>query len=265
MHLGPGACGRSADRPAPFPGRWGKWFARAPVGRVPRTDGGTTVTHASVRQVATWLAAAVLLPTTGLVAACSAGGASSTPMHTVTATTPPPATASPPPGGTPPGGTPTSSPPAPPPSSSPPAGPAECITADLRVGAAPGGAALGTTYYHVDFTNTAGAACVLQGYPGVSLVSADGDAGSQVGADAKRDASRPQSQVVLAPGQTANVLLGVADAGNFPAVTCHPVTAHWLKVFPPDQFTATYAMVTIQTCASTSVRTMHLTVIGAGA
>jgi len=128
-----------------------------------------------------------------------------------------------------------------------------------------GGAAAGTAYYHMDFTNVSGSTCFLRGYPGVSLVSAGSNAGSQVGADAKRDAVRPVTSVTLAPGQTANALFGVTDAGNYPAAKCQPVTAHWLKVYPPDQFSATYTKFTTLTCASTSVHTLLISVIGAGA
>ena len=63
---------------------------------------------------------------------------------------------------------------------------------------------------------------------------------------------------MLAPGQTANAALGVAEAGNFPASTCKQVTAHWLKVFPPDQTVAAYVAFTTQTCSSTSVATMRI-------
>jgi hypothetical protein len=105
----------------------------------------------------------------------------------------------------------------------------------------------------------------MEGYPGVSLVSAGNNAGSQIGADAKRNPVVTPKQIVLAPGQTANAQLGVAEAGNFPPSSCDPVTAHWLKVFPPDQTVAAYAPFTTQTCASTSTATMHIAALTAGA
>jgi hypothetical protein len=151
------------------------------------------------------------------------------------------------------------------PSTSTPAGPAECATAALRVKIGPSNGAAGTIYYDIVFTNAGQAACFLQGYPGVSLVSAGNTAGSQIGADAKRDPVTPSKQVVLAAGQTAHAVLGVSEAGNFPASNCNLVTAHWLKVFPPDQTVAAYAPFTTQTCASTSVPTMHITPISSGA
>jgi hypothetical protein len=144
------------------------------------------------------------------------------------------------------------------------AGPAECSSAALRLSLGHGGAAAGTAYTHVDFTNISSASCFMQGYPGVSLVSAGSNAGSQIGSDAKRDATFPARPITLAPGQTAHTLLGVVDAGNYPPSACQPVTAHWLKVFPPDNTVALYVHFTTLTCASTSRPTMHVTTIVAG-
>ena len=133
----------------------------------------------------------------------------------------------------------------------------------MKLGSSNGAA--GTIYYSIDFTNVGSTSCFVEGYPGVSLVSAGSNAGSQVGADAKRDPVVTAKQIVLAPGQTANAQLGVAEAGNFPASSCRPVTAHWLKVFPPDQTVAAYTAFSVQTCASTTVPTMHIAAITAGA
>ncbi len=145
------------------------------------------------------------------------------------------------------------------------AGPAECTTAGLRISVKPGGAAAGTGFANIDFTNAGASSCFLQGYPGVSLVSAGSNAGSQIGADAKRDPTVPSTLVTLAPGQTAHALLAIVDALNFPAAKCQPVTAHWLKVFPPDQFAAAFVRFTTKTCASTSVPTLRIQRVKSGA
>jgi len=206
-----------------------------------------------------WLTV-MLLSSIGALAtaACSSGTSSTTPVQTVTVTAP---QASP---TTQPAGQPTSA------SSSPaqssvPAGPGECSTAALHVHIGLSQGAAGTIYYNLDFTNVSGSTCIVQGYPGVSLVSAGSDAGSQIGADAKRNPLRPSHPITLASGQTANALLGIAEVGDFSASSCSPVTAHWMKVFPPDQFVATYVHFTTQTCASTSVPTMHIATMAAGA
>lgn len=145
------------------------------------------------------------------------------------------------------------------------AGLAECTTAMLRVKIGSSNGAAGTIYYDIVFTNVGSETCFLRGYPGVSLVSAGSSAGSQIGADAKRDSVTPSTQIMLAAGQVAHAVLGVAEAGNFPASKCNPVTARWLKIFPPDQTVAAYAPFTTQTCASTSVPTMRITTISSGA
>ncbi len=167
----------------------------------------------------------------------------------------------------------TVSPPANSPSSAPassspptsPAAPAACATASLRVTVGQAGAAAGTGFAHVEFTNTGSATCFLVGYPGVSLVSAGSNAGSQIGADAKRDKTVPSRVVTLQPGMTAHALLAIVDAFNYPSATCQPVKAHWLKVFPPDQTVAAYVKFTTETCASTSLPTMRIQRIQSGA
>ena len=117
----------------------------------------------------------------------------------------------------------------------------------------------------LDFTNTSASPCFVQGYPGVSLVSAGSNAGSQLGADAKRNPVTPSTQITLNPGEAAHADLGIAEAGNFPPGKCRMVTAHWLKVFPPDQTVAAYAPLTTQTCSSTSVATMRISALQSGA
>lgn len=198
------------------------------------------------------LAVSLLASAAAVAAACSS---STSPTSTVTVTQ---SSGS---GATAPGSTPASTAPA----TTPPAGPAECTTAGLHVAVGSNQGAAGTIYYNIDFTNVSSSSCILQGYPGISLVSAGSTAGSQIGADAKRSSDTAVHPITLTPGQTAHALLGIADAANFTASSCHPVTAHWLKVFPPDQTVAAYVSLRTQTCASTSVPTMHIAAITAGA
>jgi hypothetical protein len=126
----------------------------------------------------------------------------------------------------------------------------QCPSSALRVtiGTNEGSAAAGTSYVPVDFTNTSSQSCVLYGYPGVSFVTGPG--GSQIGNAASRVTTFGPVTVSLAKGASAHAWLGVADAGNFPVSICHPVTAHWLKIFPPDQFTALYTGYTTQACSA---------------
>lgn len=141
---------------------------------------------------------------------------------------------------------------------------ARCDARNLRVSTGPRQGAAGPVYTHVVFTNTARSACVVTGFPAVSLVSAGSGAGRQVGAGARRIMSAAVRPVTLAAGRAAHAVLGVAAAGNFPAGRCGPVTAHWLKVFPPGQAAAAYARFTTRTCASASVPTLTVSAVSPG-
>jgi hypothetical protein len=125
----------------------------------------------------------------------------------------------------------------------------QCPTSALRatVVKTRGGAAAGTFYVPIDFTNTSGHSCDMYGYPGVSFVT--GHPGSQIGAAASRQTTFGSQTVRLAGGATAHAWLGVVNVGNYSPSACAPVTAHWLKIYPPDQFTALFTKFTAQVCS----------------
>src|SRR5579863_6807945 len=140
-----------------------------------------SITAPGTRRLA---AVAALVSSAAFVAACGTSSSGpAAPAKTVTITQ-----------------TPSTSPsqPTPSPSSSAPAtpnGPAECTTADLKVTRGQSNGAAGTIYYNIDFTNASSSSCFVQGYPGVSLVSAGSGSGSQIGADAKRVPVSPSHQI----------------------------------------------------------------------
>jgi hypothetical protein len=107
-------------------------------------------------------------------------------------------------------------------------------------------AAAGHLYRTLDFTNISGASCTLYGYPGISFVTGVG--GQQIGAAASRS---PASRrlIVLAPGKTAHAQMDLVDVLNFPASKCAASNAHWIKVYPPNQFSATYVRWTAMVCS----------------
>ena len=148
-------------------------------------------------------------------------------------------------------------------SPSPPAaaGPPACATSVLRVklGIAQGYA--GGVYEVIDFTNTSGSTCTLYGYPGVSLVS--GPPYTQIGLAAERSATAPVKLITLAPGATANALLQIVDALNFPSATCAPTKATALKVYPPNQTAPVYLPTTSNGCAN-PVQIMNVSAVQAG-
>jgi hypothetical protein len=156
----------------------------------------------------------------------------------------------------------TAAAPAPPPSTSPAVtGPPACTTSDLKVTlGAPNGYA-GGVYETVVFTNTSGAACSLYGYPGVSLVSAPPH--TQIGLAAKRSGTVPVKLIALTSGTSANAVLQVVDALNFPASTCSPTQAAFLRVYPPNQTVPVYLPDTSQICAQ-PVQTLFITAVQVG-
>ncbi len=200
------------------------------------------------------LGVALLASLATLAAACSSGSGSSGATATVTATASSSASAS-----SSPTATPTAT------SSGSPAATTTCATSQLHVYTGNSNGAAGTIYYDLIFTNTSATACTLTGYPGVSFVTAPNESGSQVGADGKRNSVYPVHTITVAPGASAHALLGIAEAGNFPASSCNPVNTHYMKVFPPNQTVATYFSFATQTCASTSTPTMHISTIVSGA
>jgi Protein of unknown function (DUF4232) len=144
----------------------------------------------------------------------------------------------------PPAGAPTAT--APPSSAPPGAGPAACSTGDLRVSLGAANGAAGSIYYPLDFRNVSAAPCSLYGYPGVSFVAAPGT--RQLGGAAARNSTFGPSLVTLAAGAVAHASVQVVVAQSYPAALCRPVTAHYLRVFPPGQVTPLYASLTATTC-----------------
>jgi hypothetical protein len=173
-----------------------------------------------------------------LVAACASAGNQAGATSSVT------------PGGPASSVSPSSTPPtsSPAPTASAPAK-TQCATSDLtaKVARQAGGAAAGSNYVAIDFTNVSAHRCVMFGFPGVSWVTAM--RGSQIGEAAARITAYPSVSVTLAPNGAAHAYLQIADAGNFPAASCKPVTAHWLRIYPPDQFSSLYAKFTSQVCS----------------
>ena len=183
-------------------------------------------------------------------AAVGCSSSSSTPAAPTTTTVTATTTASAAPTGT---GTATSAP-------TSPAGAVACATSSLHVTqGAPQGYA-GGVYQAIVFTNASGRSCTLYGYPGVSLVSASY---AQIGLAAKRSATTPVKLITLAPGGTASAQLQIVDALNFPASTCSPVKAAYLRVYPPNQTASVYLANTSETC-SKPVQTLFIGAVKAG-
>lgn len=146
------------------------------------------------------------------------------------------------------------------------AGLARCQSASLTitVNASQAGGAAGSIYYPVDFTNTSSSPCGMYGYPGMSFVTAGSSTGRQIGAAAQQNPSFGKVAVRLAAGGVAHAWLQVAEAGNYPASACRPVTAHWLRVFAPGQTVARYVNHAFGACSSSSSPLLTVMPVRAG-
>ena len=112
------------------------------------------------------------------------------------------------------------------------ASPALCTAASLKGSVDDrGGGAAGHIYMKLIVTNKSATTCILNGYPGVSLVKTGST--QPIGAPAQRDASAPsKGPISLAPGKSAFAVLNYTQAGNYPA--CQRVQADDIMVYPPS-------------------------------
>lgn len=186
------------------------------------------------------LAAAVLLCGVALTAGCGAATQTSSSGQASTAPSTPAAPST---------SQTAASPPAAPGSTTAPAV-TGCTPSELKakVNLTQVGVAAGSSYYPINFTNISNHTCTLYGYPGVSFVT--GPSGSQIGKAAQRNSAVAATIVTLPPGGVAHATLQVASADNYSPSACQPVTAHWLRIFPPDQFSAIYASLTVKACSA---------------
>jgi hypothetical protein len=136
-----------------------------------------------------------------------------------------------------------------------------CPNGSLQIKLGLGQGYAGGVYQVIDFTNSSGSTCTLTGYPGVSLVS--GPPFTQIGLAAKRGGTTPVKTITLAPGATANALLQIVDALNFPTATCGPAKATDLRVYPPNQTLAVFLPSGSQGCAE-PVQVLFISAVQAG-
>jgi hypothetical protein len=139
----------------------------------------------------------------------------------------------------------------------------DCTTPVLKIttGNDAGGGTAGSNYSYIDFTNTGTIPCRIEGYPGVSLTSASG---AQIGAAATRDPSSTAQEVTLAPGATAVAQLRMTDYGVYPASQCTRTTSAYLKVYPPNNTTATQTPFTGTTCSNPAIKMLQVGTLTTG-
>ena len=110
-----------------------------------------------------------------------------------------------------------------------------------------GSGAAGTIYYPLEFTNLSGHTCSLFGFPGVSAIDRQG---RQLGRPANWIHMTAPHAVMLAPGATAHTMLAYHDAAVTTEPGCDPVySAVLLRIYPPDQYSATLAAFDFEVCS----------------
>ena len=139
---------------------------------------------------------------------------------------------------------------------------AACATSQLSIWwGQPGGAAAGSSYFPLEFSNTGTTSCSLDGYPGVSGVNADG---AQLGSAANWNPEVTPTNVVLAPGGTAHVILQIVDAANYPSSVCGQTAASGLRVYPPNQKASVVLPYNFQACSKTGANYLGVDAVNAG-
>jgi Protein of unknown function (DUF4232) len=127
----------------------------------------------------------------------------------------------------------------------------KCTASDLGAWVAvdQGNGAAGTIYYPLEFTNLSGHTCSLFGFPGVSAIDR---LGRQLGSPANWIHTTAPRAVTLAPGATAHTMLAYHDAAVTTEPGCDPVySAVFLRIYPPDQYSATLAAFDFEVCSHT--------------
>lgn len=109
------------------------------------------------------------------------------------------------------------------------AGVPECSTGALRATIGGHNAGAGNIYTTLVLRNAGHKACLVQGYPGVSLVDRKG---RQIGRAARRVAALA-APIILQPGRTASTMLHTLNPG-VGTTACLAASAA-LRVYPPDQ------------------------------
>lgn len=106
-----------------------------------------------------------------------------------------------------------------------------CNADELSLEAAQGSdSGAGTLAYDLTLTNTGDRTCTLGGFPGVSLVNANGN---MVGQPADRATNYAEKKLSLTPGMKVKATLSAENSSNFDAGQCKS-GATKLRMYPPN-------------------------------
>ncbi|WP_315914045.1 DUF4232 domain-containing protein [Arthrobacter sp. lap29] len=118
-----------------------------------------------------------------------------------------------------------------------------------------GGGAAGHIYMTLVLTNSSAAPCILDGYPGVSMVAAGST--TPIGAPAERDPQAPsKGPITLAPGDSAGATLRYTQAGNYQ--NCQRVQAESILVYPPSATDSLAISRTLTACSNEDIKLLSI-------
>lgn len=104
-------------------------------------------------------------------------------------------------------------------------------------------------------TNTSAVECILDGYPGVSMV-APGSI-TPIGAPAERDPNAPSNgPITLAPGHSAGATLRYTQADNYQ--DCQRVQAESILVYPPSATDSLEIPRTLTACSNADIKLLTI-------
>lgn len=136
------------------------------------------------------------------------------------------------------------------------AGPDFCRTLNLDIDILNQQGAAGSMILEIGFTNSADSPCLLEGFPGASLVGMSD--GTQLGAPATRENLHPDV-IELQPAATASASLKISRAENFDADECGLTDADGLRVYPPGETASAFIpLESIRGCAAENFELMSI-------
>lgn len=135
-----------------------------------------------------------------------------------------------------------------------------CATSQLAVFLGDQDGAAGSTYINIIFINIGATECVLQGYPGVSLVGFGN--GTQIGAPAARDFNAAPL-ISLPPGISTSSRVRITRAENFDPSWCSPQPIDGLRIYPPEETHAAFVPLSgFSGCSNPEVELLSTTAVG---
>lgn len=117
-------------------------------------------------------------------------------------------------------------------------GKSTCATDNLEISTSDTQGAAGSILLNVVLKNTGQTDCLMEGFPGVSLVSDNN--GTQLGKAADREKEIEPQPVNLAPGASATAAVKITNVGALDQDKCQPTPADGLRVYPPNETKAAF-------------------------